>query len=75
MVTDYVYIPLGGSRKGKGRQIVATLTVFLLSGLWHGANWTFVVWGLYHGFLCAVEILLGRKEREADNWQIQDWFN
>ena len=73
--TDYVYIPLGGSRKGKGRQIVATLTVFLLSGLWHGANWTFVVWGLYHGFLCAVEILLGRKEREADNWQIQDWFN
>ncbi len=73
--TDYVYIPLGGSCKGKGRQIVATLTVFLLSGLWHGANWTFVVWGLYHGFLCAVEILLGRKEREADDWQIQDWFN
>ncbi|MBR3741364.1 MAG: MBOAT family protein [Clostridia bacterium] len=73
--TDYVYIPLGGSRKGKGRQIAATLTVFLLSGLWHGANWTFVVWGLYHGFLCAVEILLGRKENKADGWRLSDWVN
>ena len=60
--TDYVYVPLGGSRKGKARQIAATLAVFLLSGLWHGANWTFVLWGLFHGLLCSLEILTGRKE-------------
>ena len=58
--TDYVYIPLGGSRKGMDRQIAATMTVFLLSGLWHGANWTFVCWGLFHGLLCCGEILLSR---------------
>ena len=73
--TDYVYIPLGGSRKGKIQQIAATLAVFLLSGLWHGANWTFVLWGLYHGLLCAVEILLGRKENKADGWRLSDWVN
>ena len=59
--TDYVYIPLGGSRKGAGRQILSTMTVFLLSGLWHGANWTFVCWGLLHGLLCSGEILLARN--------------
>ena len=58
--TDYVYIPLGGSRKGIGRQIAATMTVFLFSGLWHGANWTFVCWGILHGLLCSGEILLSR---------------
>lgn len=47
--TRYVYIPLGGSRKGKVRTIQNTLIVFLLSGLWHGAAWTFVFWGLLHG--------------------------
>lgn len=47
--TKYVYIPLGGSRKGKARTILNTLVVFLLSGLWHGASWTFVFWGLLHG--------------------------
>ena len=63
--TDYVYIPLGGNRKGLARQIAATLTVFLLSGLWHGADWTFVLWGLWHGALCALEIALGRGGRGA----------
>lgn len=47
--TDYVYIPLGGSRRGALRQAAATMAVFLLSGLWHGADWTFAVWGLLHG--------------------------
>ncbi|MDO4334156.1 MAG: MBOAT family O-acyltransferase [Eubacteriales bacterium] len=47
--TKYVYIPLGGSRKGKFRTVLNTLIIFLLSGLWHGANWTFVFWGLLHG--------------------------
>lgn len=47
--TDYVYIPLGGNRRGLPRQVFNLLVVFLLSGLWHGAGWTFVVWGLIHG--------------------------
>jgi D-alanyl-lipoteichoic acid acyltransferase DltB (MBOAT superfamily) len=48
---DYVYIPLGGARHGKGRWTVAVMVTFLLSGLWHGASWTFVAWGAYHGAL------------------------
>ena len=60
--TDYVYIPLGGSRRGLGRRILATLVVFALSGLWHGANATFLVWGLLHGLLMTVELLLERKK-------------
>lgn len=58
--SDYVYIPLGGSRRGFFRQIQATFAVFLLSGLWHGADWSFVVWGLLHGCYMTLE-LLGRK--------------
>ena len=46
---DYVYIPLGGNRKGVMRAALNTLAVFGISGLWHGANWTFVVWGVLHG--------------------------
>ncbi len=46
---DYVYIPLGGNRVGKWRWYWNIIIVFLLSGLWHGANWTFVIWGLLHG--------------------------
>lgn len=48
-LTEYVYIPLGGSRCKKSRHMINILIVFLLSGLWHGANWTFVLWGLTHG--------------------------
>jgi len=47
--TTYVYIPLGGSRKGRFRTVINTMAVFGLSGLWHGANWTFVFWGVLHG--------------------------
>jgi len=46
---DYLYIPLGGSRRGPGRRAVSVFVVFLLSGLWHGANWTFLAWGALHG--------------------------
>lgn len=46
---DYLYIPLGGNRKGKVRKYFNILVVFFASGLWHGANWTYVLWGLYHG--------------------------
>ncbi|MHB1261304.1 MAG: MBOAT family O-acyltransferase [Thermoplasmatota archaeon] len=48
---DYLYIPLGGNRKGPGRAKANLLIVMLLGGLWHGAAWTFVVWGAYHGLL------------------------
>ena len=54
-LTKYVYIPLGGSRKGKVRTLINTFLMFFLSGLWHGANWTFIVWGLWHGFFIVAE--------------------
>ena len=52
---DYVYIPLGGNRKGKLRTVLNRIIVFFLTGLWHGANWTFVFWGLFHGFFLLLE--------------------
>ena len=58
--TEYVYFPLGGSRGSKGKTILNTFIVFALSGLWHGANWTYVVWGLYHAIWFVPLILLNR---------------
>ena len=52
---DYVYIPLGGNRKGKYRTVLNRIIVFFLTGLWHGANWTFIAWGLFHGFFLLLE--------------------
>ena len=52
---DYLYIPLGGNRKGPGRTYANLMTTMLLGGLWHGASWTFVVWGGLHGLYLAVE--------------------
>lgn len=52
---DYVYIPLGGNRKGKARAILNRIIVFFLTGFWHGANWTFVLWGAFHGLFLLVE--------------------
>lgn len=63
---DYVYIPLGGSRKGQYKHIRNILIIFLLSGLWHGANWTFVTWGIYHGLLF-IPLLLLDKRKQADS--------
>lgn len=48
---DYVYIPLGGNKKGRVRSYINVLATFILSGAWHGANWTFIVWGTLHGLL------------------------
>jgi alginate O-acetyltransferase complex protein AlgI len=56
---DYLYVPLGGNRSSPLRTYVNLATVFLLCGLWHGANWTFVVWGLYHGAFLVVERAAG----------------
>lgn len=52
---EYVYIPLGGNRCGKVRQIFNSMVVFLLTGIWHGANFTFILWGVMHGVLLSVE--------------------
>ncbi|HTG44904.1 MAG TPA: MBOAT family protein [Verrucomicrobiae bacterium] len=54
---DYLYIPLGGSRKGEPRRYVNLMITMLLGGLWHGAGWTFVIWGAYHGILLALNHL------------------
>lgn len=54
---DYLYIPMGGNRKGKWRTVCNTFLVFAVSGLWHGANWTFVIWGLFHAVLLMPHIL------------------
>ncbi|WP_010137455.1 MBOAT family O-acyltransferase [Oceanicola sp. S124] len=59
-IRDYLYIPLGGNRGGKARQAVTLLVVMGLAGLWHGAAWTFVLWGLAHGALVAGERLSGQ---------------
>ena len=61
--TDYVYIPLGGNRKGKTRQVLNVLIVYVLCGLWHGANWTFVLWGLYIWFFMFIEGLIKKPVR------------
>ena len=61
---DYLYIPLGGNRKGEARTYVNLMITMLLGGLWHGASWTFVVWGALHGiYLCVEKWLQGRKEQ------------
>lgn len=66
----YVYRPLGGSRHGVGRQILASGMVFLLSGLWHGANWTFVCWGAFHAVYYALETMLRRGRKvEPQGWR------
>ncbi len=52
---EYLYIPLGGNRKGKARTVINRLIVFFCTGLWHGASWTFVLWGIYHGLFLLLE--------------------
>lgn len=59
---DYLYIPLGGNRGTPLRTYLNLFTVFFLTGFWHGANWTFVVWGLYHGSLLALERATGLRK-------------
>lgn len=61
--TRYVYIPLGGSRKGKSRTYLNTMFIFLLSGFWHGADWTFIFWGFLHGIFMILE-------RMGRDWKI-----
>lgn len=59
---DYVYIPLGGSRCSKIRNYWNIFVTFLVSGIWHGANWTFIVWGIWHGLFQIIEKMLGQQK-------------
>lgn len=64
---DYIYIPLGGNRVSKGRNAFNLMATFLISGLWHGANWTYVVWGGIHGFAQVVEKFLFKLKKKDKN--------
>ena len=66
---EYVYIPLGGNRKGLARQLFNIMVVWMLTGLWHGANWNFVLWGVYYGVLLMIEKLFLLKWLDKlPNW-------
>ena len=64
---DYVYIPLGGNRKGWARTIINTFVIFVLSGFWHGANWTFIGWGIYHSLMFIPLIILRASKKHKGN--------
>ena len=66
-LTQQIYIPLGGSRCSKSRCYLNILITFLVSGIWHGANWTFIFWGLIHGLLQIVEKIMGWQKYEGKN--------
>jgi len=63
---DYIYIPLGGSRVPKAKVICNTFIIFLVSGFWHGANWTFIAWGAYHAILFLPLIILGKNRKNTN---------
>lgn len=65
---DYLYIPLGGNRKGKVRTYINLMLVMLISGLWHGAGWTFIAWGALHGVASCVNRAFGEKLKALGSW-------
>ncbi len=65
-IMSYLYIPLGGNRKGKRRTYLNLWICFLLSGLWHGASWNFVLWGAFHGFFIVLEKAFKAKDERAE---------
>lgn len=65
-IMNYLYIPLGGNRKGKGRTYLNLWICFLLSGLWHGASWNFVLWGAFHGFFIVVEKIFKNRNMKVE---------
>jgi D-alanyl-lipoteichoic acid acyltransferase DltB (MBOAT superfamily) len=70
----YLYIPLGGNRVSRGRWCLNVMIVFLVSGLWHGANWTFLIWGGLHGAFFIIYTLLARSRSEKPTLQFQGGF-
>jgi len=77
---DYVYIPLGGSRVGGFKFYRNVFAIFILSGIWHGANWTFILWGLIHAVVYIIYYMIwggGKKKplaEEAEKWEIKNLF-
>ena len=71
---DYVYIPLGGNRKGKTRQCINIMIVWSLTGFWHGASWNFMIWGAYFGVLLLIEKLFLLKKLENANGFVQHLY-
>ena len=71
-LTTYIYIPLGGSRKGKLRTYINTMIVFFISGLWHGANYTFIIWGLMHGIAMCINRFIKPYAKSVPNFI--KWF-
>lgn len=67
---DYVYIPLGGNKKGRIRQLINLFITFFLAGLWHGASFTFVIWGLIHASLVVLEKIFG-IDKPAEKWFVR----
>lgn len=65
---DYIYIPLGGNRCSKARNYWNIFMTFLVSGIWHGANWTFIVWGMLHGVFQVIEKMLGLNKKKSTGW-------
>lgn len=63
-IREYIYIPLGGNRVSTHRLYANLVLVFFLTGLWHGANWTFIAWGLYHGVLLVIERISGQRDSD-----------
>ena len=68
---DYLYIPLGGSKKGKWKSIRNTLIIFITSGFWHGANLTFLFWGLTHALLFIPSLIKGKNRKYSGNEKIE----
>ncbi len=62
---DYIYYPLGGNKEGKLKWVLALVIVFIVSGIWHGANWTFIIWGLMHGTIVLLEKVLGLAKKSS----------
>ncbi len=67
---EYVYVPLGGNRKGTVRTYINLIAVFFLTGIWHGAGWTFIIWGFYHGFFNILERCFLGKWMGKGRWNI-----
>lgn len=75
--TKYIYVPLGGNRKGNLRTYVNIMIVYLVSGIWHGANWTFIFWGVCHGAFCVISRCFKNffdKVHPVINWIITFFF-
>lgn len=71
---EYVYIPLGGNRKGKIRTYINLFTVFVLTGLWHGANYTFLLWGIFYGVFLVIERLFLGKLLDKNKFKLLNWL-